>query len=126
MFDNIEFCENIKDTEDLFLQDLERYRKLHDVDKCFDEEQESATYGNRNYLMLIHQYFEAYSNSSSASNDPAKKEIDSFKSAIMALQCGDTQNMDTMVEKICQPLNYQRASGRGLKDYLWVRFRATA
>ena len=27
---------------------------------------------------------------------------------------------------MCEPQKYQRGSARGLKDYLWIRFRTTA
>ena len=54
IFDNIEFKEEIQDTEDLFQDDLERQKNIYSVNETFQESDINTVYGSRNYLMFIH------------------------------------------------------------------------
>lgn len=54
IFDNIEFREEIAETEDLFQKDLERQLSISASKLTYAEtDDDNAVYGNRNYLMFI-------------------------------------------------------------------------
>lgn len=71
LFDNVEFKEEIEDSGDLFLTDLERQENIFKVDKTLSETDsygENVSFGNRNYLMFIQQYHEEYKSSKLPAN----------------------------------------------------------
>jgi len=67
IFDNIEFKEQIDDTDELFQMDLERQQSIATSSLTFAEtDNDNTVYGNRNYLMFIQQYHEVFKNAISS------------------------------------------------------------
>ena len=63
IFDNIEFREEIADTEDLFQKDLERQQCITATNLMYAEtDNDNAVYGHRNFLMFIQQFHEVFKN----------------------------------------------------------------
>jgi hypothetical protein len=106
LFDNIEFKEFMDDTGDLFLTDLERQDNITQVDSTYEESNgNNLVYGTRNNLLFIHQYHEVYKRQGSAPANSTLAEIEKYRRAILAMQCGDWQNSEVLVDRL--------ASGEG-------------
>jgi len=106
LFDNIEFKEFMDDTGDLFLTDLERQDNITQVDSTYEESNgNNLVYGNRNNLMFIQQYHEVYKRQGTAPANSTLAEIEKYRRAILAMQCGDWQNSEVLVDRL--------ASGEG-------------
>lgn len=126
LFDNIEYREEISNTEDLFLQDYERQSCLHALDHFYDEEHMSATYGNRNYLMLISQYYEDLKSGNKGPESRNSKEFEALRQSLLALHTGDSKNLDFFVQQLGLIDKSFGEGNRSLKDNLWARFRASS
>lgn len=86
IFDNIEFKEQIDDTEELFQMDLERQQSIASSNLTYAEtSNDNAVYGNRNYLMFIQQYHEVFNNVIASQDDSRIGKLDQIKKAIIGL-----------------------------------------
>ena len=86
IFDNIEFKEEIEDTEDLFQTDLERQHSILSSNLTYAEtENDNTAYGNRNYLMFIQQYHDVFKNDISSLDGSPEGELDQIRKAILGL-----------------------------------------
>jgi hypothetical protein len=86
IFDNIEFKEEIEDTEDLFQTDLERQQSILSSNLTYAEtENDNTAYGNRNYLMFIQQYHDVFKNAISSLDGSPEGELDQIRKAILGL-----------------------------------------
>ena len=121
LFDNIEFKEFLDRTEDLFLMDQERQDNIGFVDASYEQvENQNVVFGNRNSLMFIQQYHEVYKRQSSAPPNSAMSEIERYRRAMLAVQCGDYMNSEPLLERIASETSSK------FKDFLWLRFRTQA
>ena len=109
LFDNIEFKEFMDDTGDLFLTDLDRQDNITLVDSTYEEcNGTNLVYGNRNNLMFVHQYHDVYKRQGSAPANSILFEIERYRRAILAMQCGDLQNSEVLIDRLA--LSYSPSS----------------
>jgi|LauGreDrversion4_2_1035121.scaffolds.fasta_scaffold86427_6 hypothetical protein len=53
LFDNIQFKEDVGNSEDIFVTDRERQQSSYTIERTAQEIGEHLIYGNRNFLMML-------------------------------------------------------------------------